>query len=54
MVQGAAQSPDVVLPIQGLRNVKAIDYDPVERHIYWVDGRSKTIRRARDNGTKVR
>ncbi|KAM6973495.1 low-density lipoprotein receptor-related protein 5 isoform 2-T2 [Aplochiton taeniatus] len=43
------QSPDIILPIHVLRNVRAISYDPLERLVYWVDGR-QNIRRARDDG----
>jgi low density lipoprotein receptor-related protein 5/6 len=53
MVEDLDNSPDIVLPIHGLRNVKAIDYDPVERYMYWIDGRTKTIKRALDNGSDV-
>uniref|UniRef100_A0A8C6S670 Low density lipoprotein receptor-related protein 5 n=1 Tax=Neogobius melanostomus TaxID=47308 RepID=A0A8C6S670_9GOBI len=46
------QSPDIVLPIHVLRNVRAVNYDPYERLIYWLDGR-QNIRRAKDDGTMV-
>lgn len=46
-------SPDITLPIHGLKNIKALDYDPVERFVYWIDGRSKSIRKCHVNGTKV-
>ena len=48
-----SDSPDLVLPINSLKNIKAIAYDPLHQFVYWVDGRSKTIKRARDNGTEV-
>ena len=47
------ESPEIVLPIQGLRNIKAIAHDAIDGHIYWIDGRTKTIKRALDNGTDV-
>ena len=47
------ESPEIVLPIQGLRNIKAIAHDTIDGHIYWIDGRTKTIKRALDNGTDV-
>ncbi|XP_039594902.1 low-density lipoprotein receptor-related protein 5 isoform X2 [Polypterus senegalus] len=47
------QSPDIILPIQGLRNVKAISYDPLDKLIYWVDGRQNNIKRARDDGQQL-
>ncbi|XP_028286130.1 low-density lipoprotein receptor-related protein 5 [Parambassis ranga] len=43
------QSPDIILPIHVLRNVRAVNYDPLDRLVYWLDGR-QNIRRARDNG----
>jgi hypothetical protein len=50
---GADDSLDMVLPIHGLRNIKALDYDPVDLYVYWIDGRQKSIKRAHDNGTQV-
>lgn len=47
------QSPDIILPIHVLRNVRAVTYDPVEQLVYWLDGR-QNIRRARDDGTMVK
>lgn len=29
--------PEAVLPVQGLKTVKAIDYDPVTNYLYWVN-----------------
>ncbi|XP_059148486.1 low-density lipoprotein receptor-related protein 6-like isoform X2 [Physella acuta] len=46
-------SPEVVLPINGMKNIKAIDYDPVGEFIYWVEGKQKIIKRAHDNGTMI-
>lgn len=46
-------SPDIILPIHVLRNVRAVSYDPVDRLVYWLDGR-QNIRRASDDGTTVR
>ncbi|KFM78305.1 Low-density lipoprotein receptor-related protein 6, partial [Stegodyphus mimosarum] len=46
-------SPDITLPIHGIKNIKAIDYDPVESFVYWIDGRTKTVRKSHINGTKV-
>lgn len=45
--------PSIQLPLTGLRNVRAIAYDPVDRLIYWVDNRSKLIGRANENGQQV-
>lgn len=47
------QSPDLILPIHVQRNVRAVTFDPVERMVYWVDGK-QNIRRARDDGSQVR
>ncbi|XP_030743400.1 low-density lipoprotein receptor-related protein 5 [Echinops telfairi] len=44
-------SPDLILPLHGLRNVKAVDYDPLDKFLYWVDGR-QNIKRAKDDGTQ--
>lgn len=44
---------DVVLPIPGLKNVRALEYDLATDFLYWVDGKAHAIRRARDNGTQV-
>lgn len=46
------QSPDMILPIHVMKNLRAISFDPLERLVYWVDGR-QNIRRARDDGTQV-
>ncbi|XP_043921911.1 low-density lipoprotein receptor-related protein 5 [Protopterus annectens] len=53
MVLDVQQSPDIILPIHGLRNVKAIDYDPLDKLIYWVDGRQNIVKRAKDDGTQA-
>ncbi|KAJ8249123.1 hypothetical protein GJAV_G00231420 [Gymnothorax javanicus] len=45
------QSPDIILPIHVQRNVRAVTFDPVERLVYWVDGK-QNIRRARDDGSQ--
>ena len=34
-----------------MRNVRAIDFDPLEETVYWVEGRGHTIRRAHQNGS---
>ncbi|KAG8563697.1 hypothetical protein GDO81_016176 [Engystomops pustulosus] len=52
MLVDEQQSPDIILPIHGLRNVKAIAYDPLDKLIYWVDGRQNIIKRAKDDGTQ--
>ena len=46
------QSPDMILPIHVMKNVRAVSYDPLDRLVYWLDGR-QYIRRARDDGVMV-
>ncbi|XP_014786530.1 low-density lipoprotein receptor-related protein 6 [Octopus bimaculoides] len=53
LVPNSEHLPPSVLPIHNLRNVKAIDYDVYDKYVYWIDGRSKTIKRSRENGTEV-
>lgn len=52
MIPDGQHSPDLILPLHGLRNVKAIDYDPLDKFIYWADGR-QNIKRAKDDGTQA-
>lgn len=37
LLPDTADSPEAVLPVQGLKTVKAIDYDPVTNYLYWVN-----------------
>ncbi|XP_062917915.1 low-density lipoprotein receptor-related protein 5-like isoform X1 [Mobula hypostoma] len=53
MILDEQQSPDIILPVHGLRNVKAVDYDAVDKLIYWIDGRQNIIKRARDDGSQA-
>ena len=48
-----SSSPDVVLPIKQLRNIRAIDFDPVRKFVYWIGGKSRVIKRAKLDGTQV-
>lgn len=43
--------PDVVLRIQGLKHVRSIEFDPITQHIYWIDGRTLSIRKTLENKT---
>lgn len=43
---------DVVLRVPGLKNIRAIEFDPVTQHVYWIDGRTMSIRRALENRTQ--
>ncbi|KAF7248252.1 Low-density lipoprotein receptor-related protein 6 [Varanus komodoensis] len=45
MVIDEQQSPDIILPIHSLRNVRAIDYDPLDKQLYWIDSRQNVIRK---------
>ena len=42
-----------MLPINNMKNIKALAYDPVREFIYWIEGKGGTIKRAHDNGTMV-
>lgn len=50
MVIDEQQSPDIILPIHSLRNVRAIDYDPLDKQLYWIDSRQNMIRKAQEDG----
>ncbi|MBN3278517.1 LRP6 protein, partial [Polyodon spathula] len=52
MVIDEQQSPDIILPIHNLRNVRAIDYDPLDKQLYWIDSRQNVIRRAQEDGNQ--
>uniref|UniRef100_A0A8C2D948 Low density lipoprotein receptor-related protein 6 n=1 Tax=Cyprinus carpio TaxID=7962 RepID=A0A8C2D948_CYPCA len=52
MVIDELQSPDIMLPIHSLRNVRAIDYDPLDRQLYWIDSKQSAIRRAQQDGNQ--
>jgi low density lipoprotein receptor-related protein 5/6 len=43
--------PRVQFPIPNLRNVRALEFDPARQMVYWVDGKSQSIKRASSNGT---
>lgn len=47
------QSPDIILPIHNLRNVRAIDYDPLDKQLYWIDSKQNVVRRAQEDGNQV-
>lgn len=42
---------DLVLPLANVRNAVDIDYDPVDRHVYWTDDDRKAVLRARLDGS---
>ena len=41
---------DVVLPVFGISHAVAIDFDPVDRYVYWSDDKKLEIKRCRLNG----
>ena len=45
---------DVVLPIRGLSDVLAIDYDINSHLVFWIDGTTNTIRCAFQNGSGMK
>jgi len=53
MVIDEQQSPDIILPIHSLRTVRAIDYDPLDKQLYWIDSKQNVIRRAQEDGNQV-
>lgn len=36
LVLDTEDCPEAVLPMQGLKGVKAIDFDPKDNYLYWV------------------
>jgi len=42
---------DVVLDIRNIRHAIAVEYDPINRHVYWTDDEMRSIRRAYLDGT---
>ena len=42
---------DVVLQLDNIRHAIAIDYDPVDGHIYWTDDEVRAIRRSYMDGS---
>nr|XP_049697020.1 low-density lipoprotein receptor-related protein 6 [Helicoverpa armigera] len=45
IVVANGECSDAYIPLTGLKNVKAIEYDPVNKHLYWMDDDSHAIRR---------
>ncbi len=45
---------DVVLQLDNIKHAIAIDYDPVERYIYWTDDEVRAIRRVHMDGTGMK
>ena len=42
---------DVVLDISDVLHAIAVEYDPVDQHVYWTDDETRNIRRAFLDGT---
>ena len=42
---------DVVLPVSGIKHAVAIDFDLVDKLIYWSDDEKPDIKRSRMDGT---
>ncbi|CAG0912851.1 unnamed protein product [Notodromas monacha] len=51
VVMDTDDCPDIVLPIRDLKQVQAIAYDQRNELIYWIDGKSHSIRFSPENGT---
>jgi len=43
---------DVVIRVPGMKNARAIEFDPITQYVYWIDGRTMSIRRALENRTQ--
>ena len=39
------------VPVSGIKNAIAIDFDPLEKQIYWTDGEEQSINRVYLDGT---
>uniref|UniRef100_A0A1B6BXD2 EGF-like domain-containing protein n=1 Tax=Clastoptera arizonana TaxID=38151 RepID=A0A1B6BXD2_9HEMI len=48
-----ADCPDAPLPIQNLKNIRAIEFDPLTEFIFWIDGRTHSIKRSLDSGSSI-
>ncbi|KAL9955609.1 hypothetical protein ACROYT_G036957 [Oculina patagonica] len=44
---------DVVVPVSGIKHAVAIDFDPVDKFVYWSDDEKLEIKRCRMNGQDV-
>ncbi|XP_037945125.1 low-density lipoprotein receptor-related protein 6 [Teleopsis dalmanni] len=52
LLANTTDCPNVPLPVIG-KNIRAVEYDPISHHIYWVEGRSHSIKRSPANGTRI-
>ncbi|KAL0269033.1 UNVERIFIED_CONTAM: hypothetical protein PYX00_010774 [Menopon gallinae] len=46
LVPDTEDCPDMILPVHGLKNVRAVEYDPTSQHLFWIDGKSQSIKRS--------
>uniref|UniRef100_A0A8D8WXU2 Low-density lipoprotein receptor-related protein 6 n=2 Tax=Cacopsylla melanoneura TaxID=428564 RepID=A0A8D8WXU2_9HEMI len=53
LVTDPAQCPDSPYEIPNVKNIKALDFDPLGRQIYWIDSKLQAIKRASENGSSV-
>ncbi|KAL1489546.1 hypothetical protein ABEB36_013499 [Hypothenemus hampei] len=44
LVPDTSDCPDALLPVQSLKAVKAIDFDPKNNILYWIDGKGHAIK----------
>ncbi|XP_065226594.1 low-density lipoprotein receptor-related protein 6-like [Planococcus citri] len=40
------EDPDVLMPVAGMKETLAIEYDPITEYVYWIDGNDKAIKRS--------
>ncbi|XP_056645747.1 low-density lipoprotein receptor-related protein 6 [Diorhabda sublineata] len=53
LVPDTSDCPEAVLPIQGLKAVKAIDYDQRTNYLYWIDSKSRSIKKSEATEQKM-
>ena len=54
IVFNSSDNLKVALPVRGLTDVRAIDYDVNSHLIYWIDSAAKEIRRSFQNGSSAK
>ncbi|KAL3265566.1 hypothetical protein HHI36_009771 [Cryptolaemus montrouzieri] len=50
LVLDTPDCPEAVLPISSLKMVKAIEYDPVHNFLYWIEGKTHSLKRSEVTG----
>ena len=43
----------VIVPVPGIRHAVAIDFDPVDKFVYWSDKEMLEIRKSKMDGTGI-